>query len=42
LSRGDRDLQLDQTAAAVRSTLSKVPEVTAYFWITKVLTTGMG
>ena len=22
--------------------MSKVPEVTAYFWITKVLTTGMG
>src|SRR2546425_6312546 len=25
-----------------RPLLSKVPEVTAYFWITKVLTTGMG
>src|SRR5437899_160185 len=23
-------------------TLSKVPEVTAYFWIIKILTTGMG
>jgi uncharacterized membrane-anchored protein len=29
-------------AAAGRHALSKVPEVTAYFWITKVLTTGMG
>ncbi len=26
----------------IRRTLSKVPEVTAYFWILKVLTTGMG
>jgi uncharacterized membrane-anchored protein len=26
----------------VRHALSKVPEVTVYFWITKVLTTGMG
>ena len=26
----------------LRRALSKVPEVTAYFWITKVLTTGMG
>ena len=26
----------------VRATLSKVPEITAAFWITKVLTTGMG
>src|SRR3981189_3539018 len=25
-----------------RHTMSKVPEVTVYFWITKVLTTGMG
>ncbi len=29
-------------AATARQALSKVPEVTAYFWITKVLTTGMG
>ena len=29
-------------SATRRSLLSKVPEVTAYFWITKVLTTGMG
>jgi uncharacterized membrane-anchored protein len=28
--------------ATTRQALSKVPEVTAYFWITKVLTTGMG
>jgi uncharacterized membrane-anchored protein len=28
--------------AVVRHALSKVPEVTAYFWLTKVLTTGMG
>jgi uncharacterized membrane-anchored protein len=28
--------------AAGRHALSKVPEVTVYFWITKVLTTGMG
>jgi uncharacterized membrane-anchored protein len=28
--------------ASLRHPLSKVPEVTAYFWITKVLTTGMG
>jgi len=28
--------------AATRRMLSKVPEVTALFWITKVLTTGMG
>jgi uncharacterized membrane-anchored protein len=28
--------------APARHALSKVPEVTGYFWITKVLTTGMG
>src|SRR5215468_3999936 len=28
--------------ASLRHPLSKVPEVTVYFWITKVLTTGMG
>src|SRR5215475_285717 len=28
--------------APQRHPLTKVPEVTAYFWITKVLTTGMG
>ncbi|MCO5972548.1 COG4705 family protein [Actinoallomurus soli] len=28
--------------AVTRRTMSKVPEVTAYFWIVKVLTTGMG
>jgi len=26
----------------IQSTLSKVPEITALFWITKILTTGMG
>ena len=26
----------------MRHTFSKVPEVTVYFWITKILTTGMG
>jgi uncharacterized membrane-anchored protein len=31
-----------RAAAPVRHALSKVPEVTLYFWITKVLTTGMG
>ncbi|MCU1528587.1 MAG: hypothetical protein JWP75_2350 [Frondihabitans sp.] len=30
------------TANATRTTLSKVPEITALFWIVKVLTTGMG
>lgn len=36
--------QLDRPTAPsnVRVALSKVPEVTAYFWIIKVLTTGMG
>ena len=29
-------------AASLRHTASKVPEVTVYFWLTKVLTTGMG
>ena len=32
----------DKAADYTRHALSKVPEVTAYFWITKVLTTGMG
>jgi uncharacterized membrane-anchored protein len=32
----------DTAARYTRHALSKVPEVTAYFWITKVLTTGMG
>ena len=31
-----------RAAAPARHALSKVPEVTLYFWITKVLTTGMG
>lgn len=30
------------TETAVRRAASKVPEVTAYFWIVKILTTGMG
>lgn len=30
------------SSAPARAMLSKVPEVTVYFWITKVLTTGMG
>jgi uncharacterized membrane-anchored protein len=29
-------------ATGLRTALSKVPEVTAYFWVIKVLTTGMG
>ena len=33
------DSQIEKRSAVV---LSKVPEVTVYFWITKVLTTGMG
>ncbi|MFE9847690.1 hypothetical protein ACFYPN_02585 [Streptomyces sp. NPDC005576] len=32
----------DPPLAPVRRTANKVPEVTAYFWIIKVLTTGMG
>ncbi|MDH6575154.1 hypothetical protein [Kitasatospora sp. MAP5-34] len=35
-------LQQDRAQAPVRHALSKVPEVTALFWIIKVLTTGMG
>ena len=31
-----------RAATSARHALSKVPEVTLYFWITKVLTTGMG
>jgi uncharacterized membrane-anchored protein len=34
--------QLRVPRTATRRALSKVPEVTVYFWITKVLTTGMG
>jgi uncharacterized membrane-anchored protein len=36
--------QAEQTVRfdTVRQAVSKVPEVTIYFWITKVLTTGMG
>ncbi|MCD7439703.1 hypothetical protein K4B79_15880 [Streptomyces lincolnensis] len=32
----------DRPVGHLRHTASKVPEVTAYFWIVKVLTTGMG
>jgi uncharacterized membrane-anchored protein len=32
----------NRPAPAFRSVVTKVPEITAYFWITKVLTTGMG
>jgi len=35
-------LQQDGPAAPIRHAMSKVPEVTVYFWIIKVLTTGMG
>lgn len=31
-----------QPGTTVRRAASKVPEITAYFWITKVLTTGLG
>jgi uncharacterized membrane-anchored protein len=34
--------QADRAPGPVRQALSKVPEVTAVFWVTKVLTTGMG
>jgi uncharacterized membrane-anchored protein len=36
------DLRAARWVAPKRHPLTKVPEVTAYFWITKVLTTGMG
>jgi uncharacterized membrane-anchored protein len=36
------ELRQDALAAPARRAMSKVPEVTVYFWITKVLTTGMG
>ncbi len=36
------ELRRTRPVASARHPLSKVPEVTAYFWITKVLTTGMG
>lgn len=35
-------LQQAVRSALVRHAMSKVPEVTVYFWIIKVLTTGMG
>jgi uncharacterized membrane-anchored protein len=40
MSRGE--LRAARWVAPQRHPLTKVPEVTAYFWITKVLTTGMG
>ena len=36
------ELRASRWVAPRRHPLTKVPEVTAYFWITKVLTTGMG
>ncbi|NGN82136.1 hypothetical protein G6N77_01460 [Arthrobacter silviterrae] len=44
LEEYSRERLVPETArpAAVRSVVSKVPEVTALFWIIKVLTTGMG
>jgi uncharacterized membrane-anchored protein len=35
-------LQQNRPLASARHAMSKVPEVTVYFWIIKVLTTGMG
>ena len=35
-------LRPDGTAAAARHGLSKVPQITVFFWIVKVLTTGQG
>ncbi|MFF7981211.1 hypothetical protein ACFZDK_19100 [Streptomyces sp. NPDC007901] len=32
----------DRPLTSLRTMANKVPEVTAYFWIIKVLTTGMG
>ena len=40
MSRGE--LRAPRWVTPQRHPLTKVPEVTAYFWITKVLTTGMG
>jgi uncharacterized membrane-anchored protein len=36
------ELRRTRPVASARHPLSKVPEVTVYFWTTKVLTTGMG
>ncbi|PGZ94037.1 hypothetical protein COE51_23055 [Bacillus pseudomycoides] len=33
---------MNKSLSAAKSIFSKVPEITVYFWITKVLTTGMG
>jgi uncharacterized membrane-anchored protein len=35
-------IQRDETPTATPLRLTKVPQVTAFFWITKVVTTGMG
>jgi uncharacterized membrane-anchored protein len=35
-------LASDYARGSVNRTLAKVPELTAYFWVTKILTTGMG
>jgi len=36
------ELRQDHLGAAAHRAASKVPQITVYFWITKVLTTGMG
>ncbi len=36
------EVRPNDPVVAARSAMSRVPEVTAYFWIVKVLTTGMG
>jgi uncharacterized membrane-anchored protein len=33
---------MNNSTTQLHQTLTKVPEITAYFWITKILTTGMG
>ncbi|MDO0930011.1 hypothetical protein QQY24_33565 [Streptomyces sp. TG1A-8] len=39
---GTAQLQQEQPPLGIRHMASKVPEVTFYFWVIKVLTTGMG
>jgi uncharacterized membrane-anchored protein len=39
LDSGNKPLR---TGASARTALAKVPEITAWFWVAKVLTTGMG
>jgi uncharacterized membrane-anchored protein len=36
------EAEADRAVPTLRLVVAKVPEITAYFWITKVLTTGMG